>query len=627
MIASRLGELIAACLLRDVIYLDAQRKKTGINLVLTERYGITGTVIVDIVSDTSAARSFPADSPVHMIRYIDKNYLQLPQLPVWKPLRSVFFKEEDGSGVGFFHSEITCYSEKINYPDCSDTGVPDEVLDRLCDSVATLCREEYGNASFLSQLIDRLENYGTYLSPDGGVRSLFEIVKLRAGLVSCIYLSLEEKGVDNYASFFSHPEEGEQTCVLVCSLDFLGIKDFKFQPAFADRLDELTAASFYIDLFRENVLDDLLAQIGITRCNLIFSGGRHLHLFLPNTSRMKEIIENQMRLINDWLVNHFQLDLYISYGMYPASLLDRFGSIDEKYYLEIFTRITNQKALIEAKKYSAENLLRINRELSESSEKRRREKRKDIVRQIANTFVKRPYIVIFEKNDEGVMIGPNRYAVACKEIPADQEILRIYVLKHDDRIIPAHCPADLVRIWYQEIFAATMNLGDQSMSDMGIFRMDIDNFRNYMLGRKKEEVNADPPNKMELSKQFAMFLRRDIPRLLRQYKIQQTKEGRVAAISVIHEGADDIFIFGQIRDLSAFARIMYMHYRKYTCETMSFSAGISLYDPTESFAVNAGLAQQLLDDAKKIPGKDGVVFRDCTGTFKWKDFMCHGFDH
>ena len=137
--------------------------------------------------------------------------------------------------------------------------------------------------------------------------------------------------------------------------------------------------------------------------------------------------------------------------------------------------------------------------------------------------------------------------------------------------------------------------------------MDIDNFRSFMLGDEK----GYPFERMEMSKQFALFLRRDAARILQRYP----------AVVMVHEGADDAFFMGPIGELLDFSLALHDHYLQYTAGQISFSAGICLYDvATEHFSAGAARAQALMDYGKTIEGKDGIVVNERGYFLKWSDF-------
>lgn len=612
-----LAELTAGCLLRDILRLDPRVMVEG-RSALENCYGISSALIWQITAGDTPEMTLLPDDALHLIRHIDTDYLGLAK-PI-KPcaLRSPFAGNDAKPSTGWFDPCARCYDQMLHYPEMSYSEISEGSFLDICQEIGDFCRIQYGHAGFLQGLLDTLENLCSYISLDLGIHSLFETAKLRAGIAACLYLCMQECNISNYPNYIRHCQTEEQPCVLVCSLDFLGIKDFKFQPAFTERLNEVTAASFYVDIFRENVLDDLLDEVGITRCNLIFSGGRHLHLFLPNVSAIKQLVPRYARRINDWLADQFQLDLYVSYGMHEAVGLTRYQHSDGHYYINIFTKIANQKALVEAQRYSADNLLRMNQALASTPQPA--QLRRAMILRMAENFPGEPYIVVSETEQNGIPIGPNRYACATACIPDAAQTVRVYCRKISTKPQTEKDDYRLIRIWRQAIGAETLPLRCKDLPQMGIFRMDIDNFRTYMLGQDTGRFVSAPPAKMELSKQFAFFLRRDVPRLLLQYRSTNSTDTPFT-LCVIHEGADDIFIFGEMMHLIRFVRLMYQHYRRLTMEKISFSAGISLFDPMDSFAVNAQLAQQLMDQAKTIPGKDGVVFRDSLCKFKWEEFL------
>lgn len=613
---SILTELTVGCLLRDILRLDPRVMAEG-RSALKNCYGISSALIWQITAGDTPEIPLLPDDALHLIRHIDADYLGVVN-PI-KPcaLRSPFSSNDAEPDAGWFDPCAQCYDMMLHYPEASRSEISEGAFLEICREIGDFCRIQYGSAGFIQGLLDVLENLCSYVSMDSGAHSLFETAKLRAGIVACLYLFMKERNISNYPSYIRDCQT-EESCVLVCSLDFLGIKDFKFQSAFTERLNEVTAASFYVDIFRENVLDDFLDESGITRCNLIFSGGRHLHLFLPNISAIKQLVPRFVRSTNDWLADQFQLDLYVSYGMHEAIRLTRYQHSDGHYYLNIFTKIANQKALVEAQRYSADNLLCMNRALT--SAPRPAQRRRAMILRLAENFPGKPYIVVSEVEQSGIPIGPNRYAYATECIPASVQTVRVYCRKKSTKPQTKKTDCRLIQIWHQAIGAEALPLRCKDIPQMGIFRMDIDNFRTYMLHQDTGSFASAPPAKMELSKQFALFLRRDVPRLLQQYRSANPTD-KPFTLCVIHEGADDIFIFGEIMHLIRFVGLMYKHYRRFTMKKISFSAGISLFNPMDTFAVNAQLAQQLMDQAKTIPGKDGVVFRDSLYKFKWEEFL------
>ena len=594
MISCELKDITIGCLLKDIIFMDPISDISE----LKKKYGLC-----DIVAQIVCPSLFGESAYGRMVEIIDRKFLELQETPFITAFASPFLKE--GQQQLYYDPSGHMYDENLYFANQKNNQVSADIKKEICSKISHYCLRQHENEGYLTGLMDLVENLCSFLSVDGEHRSMFETAKLRAGLAACIYQSKGE----------------EKSPVLVCSLDFLGIKDFKFQEAFSEKLGEVSSASFYIDLFRENVLDDFLDQAGLTRCNLIFSGGRHLHLFLPNTDRIRNLVESHMRSLNDWLVGQYQLDLYVSYGMYEASNLDHEAEKDDLFYLNIFTQIANQKAIVEASRYTPENLVRMNLDLSEHSKAELLQERKKRNRFMEEEFADRHYFVISADETVGIPIGPNRYAYAADAPHLVRDVIRIYCLKQEDETLWSGCKLRMIRIWHEKIENSSFSMKNPDGEVYGMLRMDIDNFRTYMLQVRQETSMAKPPEKMELSKQFAFFLRRDVPRILKNCQEKSGKSGEDYVVSVIHEGADDMFVFGRMDQLVELSSAMYMHYKRFTQSNISFCAGISIFNFQESLTKNANLAQELMDQAKMIPGKNGIVLKDSTMKYKWEEFI------
>ena len=488
-----------SALIEDILFLDAGRHPTEcMAALLTEKYCLPEKVSCILQELWSSGPMPPSNKSAALLYGLDCYGLRLSRPAVWTPLRSVFA----GSAGGWFRPESICSDDALYLPEEQQLQLPDAILEKLCSDLRQLCSLRANNAELIPVLFDFLEDRGSFLSPDGGAHSLFEIAKLRAGGAACICFMLQERELLPPAEDVFH-----QASILVCSFDFLGIKDFKFQNAYADDLRLVTAASFYVDLFRENLLDDFLDAAGLSRCNLIFSGGRHLHMFLPDTTHIRELLENTIQQANDWLADQFGLRLYVSFGVCAVdSLMDQ-SAFEARYYLDIFTEIANQKALMESHKYTAENLSHIGRSFRNSEDLSHRV----WMRYAADHFSNEAQIAVYNDPGRGIPIGAHRYA---SEWDGDfKGLIRLYDRKGN--CWKTGLKTRRIGIWHQSVSAPAFWFSPEVKGEYGLFRMDIDNFRSNMLSSEKNDWRAFPAAKMEHSRQLAYFLRRDVPRLLK----------------------------------------------------------------------------------------------------------------
>lgn len=555
-----LNTIVLGSFLRSVIDVETYVcKKTNQKVIDFEKCGVNESLYhISIRNKSTSVEGKIIDS-------VDKDYLDIRKIYSIGGLKSPFSKEE-----AYYNPNSLFYDSEIHYPDNGYQEVEITYLIDFLKRVEAIDFREQSEHDICLILHNLFENYFTYSAANRNKISFFEQTKLRAGVASSIYLYMKDEDLEVTTKDFLN----KKNIMMACSFDFLGIKDFKFIKSNTSSLKRETAASLFVDLFRENVLDSFLDEIGLTRCNLIFSGGRHLHMFLPNSRKTVNHIRTYIEKINDWLVENFGTVMFVSYGIAPVDSLNLGDYRGDKFYLDIFTQIANDKAKMESHMYTAKNIsvmnhgIRLNEEIISEIERRA---------------------------EQGKLV--------------DFSLLeRRYCLKKSmiSRDIPA------ISTWYQPLYEGK---ADIYRDEMCVMRFDIDNFRTFMLSNHAGEIK--PFEKMELSKNFSMFLRRDVGILLERF----LKAGKDNC--VIHEGADDMFIIAPKKYIREIAICLEEHYKRFTGGRITFSAGLSEYIRGCSFAENCALAQQLMDKAKKVPNKNAIVWKDDRNQMKWMDFIGH----
>jgi CRISPR-associated protein Csm1 len=53
----------------------------------------------------------------------------------------------------------------------------------------------------------------------------------------------------------------------------------------------------------EHLVDELLEKLSLSRANLIYTGGGHCYMLLPNTDRVRKILKEYEVQINQWLLD------------------------------------------------------------------------------------------------------------------------------------------------------------------------------------------------------------------------------------------------------------------------------------------------------------------------------------
>ena len=110
------------------------------------------------------------------------------------------------------------------------------------------------------------------------------------------------------------------------------------------------------------------------------------------------------------------------------------------------------------------------------------------------------------------------------------------------------------------------------------------------------------------SRQMSLFFK---------YHINGLLEG--LCVSIVYAGGDDVFLVGAWNHTLQAALRIQKHLRSYTCGALTISAGIAMFN--EHYPIRAAAEQTaaLEDEAKKLPGKNGVALFDAVPdhTYSW----------
>lgn len=132
-------------------------------------------------------------------------------------------------------------------------------------------------------------------------------------------------------------------------MDISGIQKFIYTIADKGALKGLRARSFYLEIMMEHLVDELLMQLSLSRANLIYTGGGHSYILLPNTKHVRESLERYEQEINHWFIEKFDIALYMasSYAMASANDLRNVpeGSYSE-LYLKMSKRISEKRDIV-----------------------------------------------------------------------------------------------------------------------------------------------------------------------------------------------------------------------------------------------------------------------------------------
>jgi len=97
----------------------------------------------------------------------------------------------------------------------------------------------------------------------------------------------------------------DEKAFLLYSADVSGIQNFIYTVSTDNALRSMRSRSFFLELLMEHYIDEVLDGCGLSRANLLYSGGGHCYMLLPNTQKTKLCLAQQSAHINRWLREQF----------------------------------------------------------------------------------------------------------------------------------------------------------------------------------------------------------------------------------------------------------------------------------------------------------------------------------
>ncbi|MBQ4132888.1 MAG: type III-A CRISPR-associated protein Cas10/Csm1, partial [Desulfovibrionaceae bacterium] len=192
--------------------------------------------------------------------------------------------------------------------------------------------------------------------------SLFDHAKTTAALAACIRLYADAKGIADYKKEFFTGASAfyKKKAFMLCSFDLSGIQDFIYTVSGSGALKNLRARSFYLEMLAEHIADELLEAAGLSRANLIYTGGGHAYLLLPNTAVARKALADKEKFINDWLLQEFKTGLYCAFAAVECSGNDLMNKPEEnKPYPELYKKLGAQLSDCKLHRYSAADIMKL----------------------------------------------------------------------------------------------------------------------------------------------------------------------------------------------------------------------------------------------------------------------------
>lgn len=494
----------------------------------------------------------------------------------------------------------------------------------------------------LNKLLERLETYTSYLpDPDEKELSLFDTAKLNAA-VSAVLFDCLQADIISEDALSNVQELMKKELFLLFSFDTSGIQSFIYTITSTGALKGLRSRSFYLEMIMEVMVDELLKRADLSRANLIYAGGGHAYVLLPNTPEILNLLSDFTQEIRDWFRETFKTALYLASGFAPCSAAS-LANQPSGSYREIFRNVSSMISEQKLKRYQAAEIIALNQPLPQHERECRICHRSDrlgkhdlcqiceSLNALSSDLLSKPYFVIHRQkpNQRNSIILPfGYYLTAESDVSAMQsdEIIRIFSKNQSlDRQLQA------VRLWNGDFsYASTFEElaeREEGIRRIGVLRADIDNLgQAFVAGFDEDYMSL--PRAAAFSRSLSLFFKYRINHILQngKYHLSGSTQIQPRKAVIVYTGGDDLFAVGAWDDIIGFAVDLHDELKSYTQNTLHISGGIGLYPPKYPISSIARETGALEEYSKSVPWKNALTLFDASGCYTWDILLSRVLD-
>ncbi|NIA12346.1 MAG: type III-A CRISPR-associated protein Cas10/Csm1, partial [Nitrospiraceae bacterium] len=175
--------------------------------------------------------------------------------------------------------------------------------------------------------------------------SLFDHLKTTCAIACCMY-KYHELELDQPLQ--NRIENRDNAKYLLIGGDVSGIQKFIYHVSSKGALKLLRGRSFYLEIFCENVVYNIVKELDLPKANVLYSGGGHFFILAPNTDEANEKLQKIQEKLNNWMIEtglSSALYLAMSWIPFTGNEFKNFGDMWHKIYKELSSE--------KSRKYSA----------------------------------------------------------------------------------------------------------------------------------------------------------------------------------------------------------------------------------------------------------------------------------
>jgi len=515
-----------------------------------------------------------------------------------------------------------------------------ELINQIKDTLQDL---KNWKIEYVNSLLSTMEAYLSYVPSSTALHeladiSLYDHLKMTAAYASCIEQYLKMEGITDYheALYKNASVFYGKKAFRLFSMDISGIQSFIYTIHSEGALRMLRSRSFYLEIVMEHMIDEILEAAVLSRANLIYSGGGHCYMLLPNTDRIEGIIKEKLVCYNRFFMEQFDVSLYIA-GSSVACSANELKNIPNGSYRDLFRSLSNQLSEQKLAKYTKDQLLELNRKSLEDDHRECRVCKTsarmkgdrcgfcDVMDDFSKDILYKNFFTVTLKEREGALTLPGgKYLISQDEnelkrsMEEDPYFVRTY---GKNKFYTGKSVA--TKLWVGDYTQKGKTTEDyakeaEGINRIAVLRADVDNLGRAFVSGFPEEYTTLSRTAM-FSRQLSLFFKHHINHILRNPKFFMISKKEERNATIVYSGGDDLFIVGSWDDVMELAVDVHKELEEYSLGTLTLSAGIGIYQPKYPLSVAAEEVAEYEEDSKAYPNKNAItVFEE---TYSWKEFI------
>ena len=584
---------------------------------------------------------------------------------------SVFYSDKKIQVANKYPLIYKDINKAFNYPRKDISLATNSNYEALLNKIKSHFITKDINQISINQLLQIIEEGFSYV-PSSTNRaevcdiSLYVHSKITSAVASCMKLYFDEQQIQDYKKYCFNSGSKifrNEKIYLLISGDISGIQDFIYTIPSKGALKTLRGRSLYIDLLLEEFIDEYLEQIGLSRANVLYSGGGHFYILAPNIEDTKKSIDKLQAKMNRWLMENIGINLYLAIGTAECSANNLMKSEAQGNLFAIVNKKLKDDKTIRYSKDEdfLEHIFNVEKE--NDTAKKECNICHNLVdklwkynsdEEIACEFCLNLYklgqdiltqdlvfVISEEKIDGGIKIfGKDKdlymYAVNIEDIDMFKgKILRIYSknnLLENDLAIRLYLADYSAKNENDEVMtfddlAKSSCKTDKGIKRLGVLRLDIDDLgiafsSGFVSDKDKIEDNlryATLSRYADLSKDISMFFKVAINKICagdltgcvdfeeKAFNIFGIAKAKKRKINIIYAGGDDLFLVGAWDEVLEVAIDINRAFKQFTNGKLTLSAGMAMFSPTYPISKMAEIAGLLVQMSKSKKDKNSIA--------------------